>query len=445
MKTPIKDFIENYSGSDKIRFHMPGHKGFGQMESMDITEISGADSLYEASGIIAESERNAGALFGADTFYSAEGSSLCIRAMLYLVAQYSKTRKDKCKILATRNAHKVFLNTAALLDIEIEWIYPACGETYLSCSVDPARLEKALESSAAKPDAVYITSPDYLGNMADIKELSEVCRRYGVLLLVDNAHGAYLKFLPNKLHPIDQGADMCCDSAHKTLPVITGGAYLHICKQADVFFKENAKNAMAMFGSTSPSYLILTSLDKANKAIADGLPKDLEQRAESVGRIKASLQKAGYDLVGNEPLKITIAPKSYGYTGFELANYLNKNQIICEFCDNDFVVLMVSAANTPAQLSHLESTLLALEKKVGLNDHPPLFKAPVVAISPCKAIFSPCINLAVDDCLGRVLAVANVSCPPAVPIVACGEVIDAHAIQCLKYYGITTCTVIENK
>lgn len=79
-----------------------------------------------------------------------------------------------------------------------------------------------------KPAAVYITSPDYLGNLADIGGMSDVCRKYGVLLIVDNAHGAYLHFLPKPEHPLDLGAEMCCDSAHKTLPVLTGGAYLHI-------------------------------------------------------------------------------------------------------------------------------------------------------------------------------------------------------------------------
>ena len=109
--------------------------------------------------------------------------------------------------------------------------------------------------------AVYITSPDYLGGVQDIAALAEVCHARGVPLLVDNAHGAYLKFLSPSRHPLDLGADMCCDSAHKTLPVLTGGAYLHVAKGAMAAYEAEARHSLAVFGSSSPSYLILQSLD----------------------------------------------------------------------------------------------------------------------------------------------------------------------------------------
>ena len=102
---------------------------------------------------------------------------------------------------------------------------------------------------------MYVTSPDYLGGMQDVAALAEVCHRYGTLLAVDNAHGAYLRFLRPSRHPLDLGADLCCDSAHKTLSVLTGGAYLHIARTAPTSLAENAKEALALFGSTSPSYL----------------------------------------------------------------------------------------------------------------------------------------------------------------------------------------------
>jgi arginine/lysine/ornithine decarboxylase len=121
-----------------------------------------------------------------------------------------------------------------------------------------------------KPCAVYVTSPDYLGNQQDLAGLSAVCAARGIPLLVDNAHGAYLHFLPQPAHPLDLGATACCDSAHKTLPVLTGGAYLHIAKNAPERYARDAKRAMALFGSTSPSYLILQSLDRANAYLAGG-------------------------------------------------------------------------------------------------------------------------------------------------------------------------------
>ena len=173
MNTPICDFVKRYAAQGDLRLHMPGHKGAPLLgfEHLDITEINGADSLFEASGIIAESEKNAGALFGARTLYSTEGSSLCIRAMLALVVQNTPKRGEKTLILAGRNAHRTFLSAVALLDVDVEWLWPSEDESYLSCTVTPRSLEQRLAAMGRLPDALYITSPDYLGNCADIAGL----------------------------------------------------------------------------------------------------------------------------------------------------------------------------------------------------------------------------------------------------------------------------------
>ena len=125
---------------------MPGHKGIGTLgfEHLDITEIEGADSLYEANGIIKESEDNASRLFGCDTYYSTEGSSLCIRAMMYLITLYAKERKIKPFVLAGRNSHKTFLTACAMLDVDVSWLYPDENTSYLSCSIAPEKLETAI-------------------------------------------------------------------------------------------------------------------------------------------------------------------------------------------------------------------------------------------------------------------------------------------------------------
>ena len=229
ISTPICDFVREYAASKPSRLHMPGHKGAGPLgvEALDITEIDGADELYAARGIIAESEANAASLFGADTFYSAEGSSLAIRAMLALAAEEGPSGAPA--VLAGRNAHRAFLSAAALLGLDVGWLHPGAAEAYHRCALSPGEVASALDRLGGRCRAVYLTSPDYLGHTADIPAIAEVCHRRGALLLVDNAHGAYLKFLPGgSRHPIDLGADMCCDSAHKTLPVLTGGAYLHL-------------------------------------------------------------------------------------------------------------------------------------------------------------------------------------------------------------------------
>ncbi len=423
---------------------MPGHKGNGIIESIDITEISGADSLYEACGIIKESEENAGTLFGCHTFYSAEGSSLSIRAMLYLTCLCAKEKGKNPLIFAERNCHKAFIYAAAMLDFDVRWLYPKTSASYLSCGITADELQDTLNTAARLPTAVYITSPDYLGNTVDIKAIAEVCQNHGVLLLVDNAHGAYLKFLPKSLHPIDCGATACCDSAHKTLPVLTGGGYLHISNNAPKIFAEAAKNALALFGSTSPSYLILRSLDMANKYIADGYREKLKETVSQIDSLKSRLIGHGYALAGDEPLKITVCAKKYGYTGEELAKLLFDQNIVCEFSDPDFLVMMFTPEISSEAIEYLYTALTEIPKKQEIKKAPPEYMIPKAAMSIREAVLSLSETLPAEQCLGKVLALPNCACPPAVQIVACGEVIDESALRCFEYYGINECRVVKD-
>ena len=447
MSTPICDFVRRYTQYEPVRFHMPGHKGAPLLgpEPYDLTEIDGADSLYEASGIIRESEENASSLFGCTTLYSTEGSSLCIRAMLYLTVIYARQKGQRPLIAAGRNAHKAFVSAAALLDLEISWLYPEENASYLTCRPDPEKLDAFLARAPEKPAAVYITSPDYLGNTADIEGLARVCHRHGVLLLVDNAHGAYLNFLPRSQHPMDLGADLCCDSAHKTLPVLTGGAYLHLASGLPELFFRQAKNALCLFGSTSPSYLILQSLDRANPYLAEGYRERLAAFTGETGALKDRLSCRGYTLVGDEPLKLTLAAKDYGYSGTALAALLREGGIVCEFADPDFLVLMLTPETGSAGLAMLEKALLSLPRRPALSEKAPDFCRPEKVMSIREASLSPSEIVPVSACAGRVLAAANVGCPPAVPIVVCGERIDEAALHCFAYYGIKDCTVVRKE
>ena len=426
MNTPIVEFVGSYLRKDPIRMHMPGHKGNGgDIYARDITEIPGADSLYEADGIILESEENASSLFGAHTFYSTEGSSHAIRAMLHLATQ-GKNRK----ILAGRNAHKAFLSAAALLDLDVSWIH---GDSYLSCPIIAETLDVAIRKES--PCAVYVTSPDYLGNTLDIASLAQVCRHYGVLLLVDNAHGAYLKFLNESRHPMDLGADLCCDSAHKTLPVLTGGAYLHV---RDTELAKSAKTALSLFGSTSPSYLILQSLDRANPIL-----ENLSIDEATISAFKGSLTEHGFSLIGNEPLKLTISTKPYGYAGIEFAEILAENNIICEFFDPDFVVLMFPTDVGTEELAHLEMIVKAIPRRDAILTAPLTPSRPKKICSIREAMLAPFEVLPIFECRGRVLSSASVACPPAVPVLMCGEEIDEDAINAFSYYGIGECIVMK--
>ena len=552
MKTPIYDFVKRYKDLRPARFHMPGHKGRGPLgcEELDLTEIPGADSLYEAAGIIAESELNASALFGCPTFYSTEGSSQCIRAMLLLAKQICHSERSEesvspaapraaslpetatedggygflaplgmtggkgFRVLAARNVHRAFLTAAALLDLDVVWL-PAdpTGDgngSYLSAHPTPELLDAALAETGAS--AVYLTCPDYLGVLPELAPLAAVCHARGALLLVDNAHGAYLRFLSPSRHPMDLGADLCCDSAHKTLPVLTGGAYLHVSRRLfDAAFRRDGtlpsapssaaerrtstacpysmvRDALALFGSTSPSYLILQSLDLANPCL-EALPEKLAGFLPRVEALKARLRAAGWSLTGNEPLKLTLflgAAAGDGgrgsfaalrmterAPGLALAAALEKAGIFCEFADPEHVVFMLTPENSDEELERLTQALTDTGSAVSVSaasdmaspcrmlvDAGCVSKADARAMKsttiprivvPLKrkslrsireAMLAPAVTVPAAESLGRVLARPGVSCPPAVPILMPGEEIDEAALAAFARYGIETVQVL---
>ena len=444
MNTPIADFVRGYTKKNIARLHMPGHKGssFLGCESLDITEVHGADSLYEAEGIIAESEANATKLFGTGrTLYSTEGSSQCIRAMLYLSVINAK-KSAKPKVLATRNVHKAFVYAAALLDLDVEWILPEGNmHSLCSCGVTSDEVEKRLLEMKEPPIAVYVTSPDYLGGELDIKGIADVCHKYDTILAVDNAHGAYLHFLTPSRHPIDMGADICCDSAHKTLPVLTGGAYLQIGKNAPESFARNAKQAMALFGSTSPSYLILASMDLCNQYLENGYRERLVDAVDKLQEVRKTLMEKRWRVLEADPLKLTLcAPK--GLTGIELADTLRLHDVECEYADKNYVVCMATPENTEEDLQKLCNALgenkLDYEMEITFQKLNCKKK-----MSIRESIFAEHEVILTSESLGRICGSPTVSCPPAIPVVISGEVIDEEAVAILEHYGIQTIDVVK--
>ncbi len=445
MTTPVADFVRAYAAANPVRLHMPGHKGvsFLGCEALDITEIAGADSLYEAGGIIAGSEANAAALFGsARTFYAAEGSSQCIRAMLALALWNAGLKPgERPVVAAARNVHKSFLYAAALLDFDIFWLWPEVRPSLCSCIVPPEELESAL--SQIQPAAVYVTSPDYLGGRCDIATLAETAHRYGVPLLVDNAHGAYLRFLQPSGHPMDLGADLCCDSAHKTLPVLTGGAYLHAGPAAPASFREDGRRALALFGSTSPSYLILQSLDLCNRYLAGDFPARLAASAARLEELREQLRRDGWAVWETDPLKVTVDCAASGWDGRALARRLRGRGIECEYCDQDDLVLMWTPENGAADRQRLLDAL-------GRNAAPPRQRVPFAAVrgeavcSVREAMFLPHETLPVPQAVGRICGAPAVGCPPAVPIVSAGETVSPAAAELFRRYGVETVEVLRD-
>ncbi len=450
MKTPIADFCEAYAQSGISRLHMPGHKGQGPLgvEALDLTEIQGADSLYEADGIIAESEANASSLFGTRaTFYSCGGSSQSIKAMCLLsVRHFAKTHSERASILAGRNAHKSFVHASQLIGFDVKWlsseeeVYSLCR-----CTITPNGLTKQLlllQKEQELPAAVYVTSPDYLGNMLDIRGLAEACHAFDVPLLVDNAHGAYLKYLPEDLHPVTLGADTCADSAHKTLPVLTGGGYLHIGPNAPEGFEETARDAMCLFGSTSPSYLILQSLDLCNAWLEESASAAFAGTEERLSIIKEVIRSRGLTLTGEEPLKLTIDCNASGMAPGDIAaKTFREVGVECEYADRDHIVFMFSPQNTPQDFAKTERATRLLDRGM-LGYRLPAAPLPVAAFQPYEVWQKPVEQVPAEESAGRICADVRIGCPPAVLPVVPGETIDEAAIRVLKYYGIKRILVL---
>lgn len=420
MLTPIHDFLAEYAAENALRCHMPGAKG--KEYPFDITEIEGADSLFESSGIIRRSEDEAARLFGAKrTLFSCGGSTLAIQTTLALA---KAAGNGKNRIAAGRFSHKSLVSACALLGMEIDWIYPA---ECLSSELSAEEAEAAINPQTA---AVFAQSVDYYGGECDVEALARVCKGRGVPLLVDNAHGAYKVFTGD--HPLRRGASMTADSAHKTLPCITGGAYLHI---ADERFIPRAKEIMAVFGSSSPSYLILDSLDLCNRHIA--LEKERAKEAFSaVSTLKSKLSEAGIPLRKSDALRITADAREYGYSGFTLAQALRENGLECEYADSDYTVLLFSTITSAEECKRAFCAFERVEKKPALEKSvPPVFRAKQ-EMPLAKAFFAAQELVPAGKATGRICGGIKAPCPPCVPPVMPGELITAEAAELLEYYGV---------
>ena len=198
---------------------------------------------------------------------------------------------------------------------------------------------------------------------------------------------------------------------------------------------------MSLFASTSPSYLILQSLDRANPYLADGFREQLGDLIARLEKLKQNLRAGGWALVGDEPMKLTLDAKSYGYRGDVLADILRKEGFEPEFADPDYLVLMPSPQNAHA-LDPLEEALLRIPQKPAITEKMPAMGRPVAAMSLPEALVQPGRDLPLDQCLGKILAAPTVSCPPAVPILVCGERVDEKAVAVARYYGLETLNVL---
>ncbi len=430
MNTPIHDFLVGYANENPVRCHMPG----GKSTPFDITEIEGADSLFECEGIIKESEENAASLFGsAKTLYSCGGSTLAIQTMLALA---KASNPSKNRVAASRYCHKSLVSACVLLNLEIDWIKPS---SFLSCIVSSDSAEGAITDSTL---CVFAQSIDYYGGECDIAALSQICKKHSIPLLVDNAHGAYKVFTHN--HPLQQGADLTADSAHKTLPCLTGGAYLHINKNTPKIFSERAKEMMSLFGSSSPSYLILDSLDLCNRHIALEKEKALNIMDKIKG-LKADLSHIGYTLRKSDLMRITIDAEDYGYSGFDLYEKFADNNIVCEYADQKYAVMLFSTDQPLSDFTKILAVAKKIPKMPPMQGEKVYVPVPKSVIPLSKAVFSNTELIPISQAENKICGAITAPCPPCVPVVMPGEIFTAEAVKALKAWGVEKARVVRER
>lgn len=447
--TPITDFLEYYAASGFSRLHMPGHKGrvpdcypdfLRQAVPFDLTEIKGADELYEPEGIIARSEEMTAGLYHAGySCYSAGGSTLSILTMVT-----AAVRRYGREIIAVRNAHLAFVNACVHCDAEIHWLIPAYDrETGLCLPVTAAEVAAQMD---AQPSCkiVYLTSPDYYGVQAPLKEIADTVHQKGGILLCDNAHGAHLCAFPGA-HPMEAGADLCCDSPHKTLPVLTGGSLLHCREGMEAMFpKEEIKQIMTLYGSTSPSYLIMASLEQAASwMLNEGKAAfaALQARMEQLG---SDLRRRGIILLDRvtDCTKLTLDAGRMGYAADELAEILRAGKIEPEFVGGGKVVLMFSPQTPEEDFARLLSFADQLQLRTPMP-YPDFYLGPQRILPLREAAFAPSMSLPVEDAVGKIAAENRIACPPGIPVVTAGEKIGEVEKKMLLSSGIFRINVIK--
>ncbi len=428
----LSQAVSSFRQKKLAPFHMPGHKGRPPYEtadffSCDITEVAGADSLYQADGAIARLEQEYARLYGAAaSLLSAGGSTLCIQTMLALVL------REGDRLILSRTVHRAAVAAMGLLGVEPVWVWP----------VPPAQIEQALKENPAAA-AVFVTSPDYSGQLCDLAAIGGICRRWGKPLLVDNAHGAHLAFLPQSLHPMQLGADLCCDSLHKTLPVLTGGAMLHIKNPA---LAPVAKQVMALFGSTSPSYPVMLSADRALPYLKGAFKEELAALCRQLERLRRAAVRRGFTLpaLPADPMRITLGYRGMGYSDAAFGHAVRAYGIEPEYNAGGVCVLMASPQNTGEDLARLSELITALPPLDPLAYAPPLPGPLAVAMGLRQAMLAPRAALPNTPALaGRGAAAPLSVCPPGIPLAVPGEILTAAALDALKISGAQTLCVVE--
>ena len=414
--------------SDFSRFFVPGHKGVIYQD--DVTELDCTDDLYRSNGTIRDIECAISRLYGSSySCLSTCGNTLCIQSML------SMCRFSGEKIVVPRNVHKSSVYSMGLLNIDPIWV-----DVEKDKNVKVDDIKNALcENTDVR--GVFVTSPDYFGRIADISSIKSVC--VDVPLLVDNAHGSHLIFF--NMHPIGFGADFCADSAHKTLPVLTGGAWFHVGKNYAKRNRckfEDLKYSAEIFSTTSPSFLTLKSIEKCAYWMENEGKKEFEILKKKVSSLKKKFGEL-FDKNVDDPIRICFDTQNIGYSCEEFISHLSKFKIKPEFGVGFKTVLIPSPFNEKIDWERLDSFINSLSPKDRIYSEESVDIKHEKKMSIHDAIFSNHERVEIEKCVGKISAQVVFNCPPGVAEIVPGEVISRNDINKMKLMGLKSIMTVR--
>ena len=440
------DKLLEYSESDFLPMHMPGHKRRAVDTvlpyGIDITEIDGFDNLHNRQGVLKELADRCAALRSAGCAFPLVGGS----TLGVLTAVYALTKPGDTVIIA-RGCHKSVYHACEICGLNVKYIFPETDKNGFFLSITPESVETALKNN---PDAtlVVITSPTYEGVISNIKEISEIVHRHGAKLFVDSAHGAHLGYYDG--FPEDSlslGADVCVESLHKTLPSLTQTAVLFVKEKA---LYSEIENALDIFETSSPSYVLLASIDRCVSLIEskrDELFSDYQKALD--GFYKAVRGIKNLEIVSRDTVtgcfdydkgKIVVSGIHAGITGSELAGILrNEYKIEVESAYGSYIICMTSVCDSESSLQRLADALIKIDSGleiIGNSENPDLsYPAPEIKMSLSQAVKSQGEYIALKDAAGRVSMQYIYAYPPGIPVIAPGEVFTKDVIDCINSLG----------
>ena len=425
MPTPLYDALCQYAAKHPARFHMPGHKGSGlpvpelsPLAPIDVTEIPGTGNLYTAGEPFDSAQSLwAGCVGFEGCQFLTGGSTMGIHTALALCCAPGE------KVLLDRNCHRAAFNALALLDLEPVYLErPWLTEEGLIGPISPENVEKMLDLNP-EVKTVCITSPTYAGILSDIGAIGRIVHAHGGKLFVDGAHGAHLPFL---IKDPFLGADVVVVSAHKTLPAMGQSALLFYRG----FDPELVRLRASLYGSSSPSYPMMASMDVARQWMEEEGRIAYRETARRVARLRDRFPSLGEDLP-LDPTRFTLKVKD----GPAFARALEERGIFPEMEDGGHVVFICTAQDNAENLERLEYALEGMKEQMGPCPPLPAPLLPRRVTSPRAALFGRTGTKRLDLCQGEVAACQIAPYPPGVPVVAPGEEIGKKELAYLTEIG----------